>query len=1348
MQDATPEFGAALEGEIVWAQPKLLAGWHGSDTAAAHPESWGLWKDELNRTVVDDWKLVTDPYAALWFSDTPTLLDVVPGNATIAVNVVSSSRGAQYNILDGAGSQYIVDWDMIAVVSANVLPTGAPYAFLFRFSDVPGTDKLELWIWVDITTFGVHFEVLRTSSAGTEHVVASRYVPGLTYTAGKRLGVRMAHVAGLVVVRIWDEDNDQEPDYWMALDQDIRSSFAGVPHVRGYLDVSNTNGTVIFSMHSWRFKDARWLGDLTEQVNNTFQVAHTLDDGFPQAITSSLGGSPQVALTVELTGRVLFGVESDARQYFSPFNYDSPVYGFSRDIASVTLDHGLITANGAERVRLFTGQMTNLPIKDRAAVLEAVSRTRIKLAHGVTAPVVNGPEQGGEFTWLVSYILWVCGVEAAPPPNADTLQVYVPGHGSLRPFVPFPTGDTAYYSRNLPDDTVPVRPTFTDGPFVRAVDSRVSLGVGRMYYLPLIGTRHRLEGVGDHFLTQDHPRGRMEFWLLGVPANPQLQEPPETDTLGTALAYMRLENGVQCAIQLTVDQDRQLHWQMEDFLQPIRRFWTGLTLPADGAWHALGMYYDVSTAAFVVHLDGDERSFTPSPAFDVEDLEEVDDGVSGPSFWSTIPWAEVRVHTGAASTINPALVGWDSTQVRTPGSLLVFEDFEDTSYNITWTGTWVRDSTQFFAGAWSFKSAVITHMGQSAFVLHLPGGVGEVSFRVRLSTELEFDKFQVVDAFLYSSFTSSVSNAWPTPEIGPAFTTLGTASDYSSSGGVGRHSLSSANVERVVYVDTGSDDGRVQVEVSFGVAASTGAPVRIRLRGRGTGADIGNNYYVILELNDAGDVYIGLNKIIAFAATNIVPNTLVGSNGAGSVWRLDFSWSGNQLSATATNVTTPAAPVTISGPVTGITTGQRVYLSSIRAVGNTVATTTTFDNLIINGQPLYGGSGPVNAWHLANLRLRPGMTRLLFQYVRGQTGSGGSDAVWIDNLELRAAPTIDTSWVSQANVHGIEVEFEALVEEGSREGWGWIAELCQSSMTCMRVDENDVVQILPPGYFIAPEQLAVAGTLTTEWNAQDPDITLDPSKIRNSVQVDFEEAVVDTAQALLLEYKTAIEVRPGLRRFLFSLDVPAVDVLDSITVRTTDTPVNSDAVVWVNTAMDGSGSYLPDTQFKARVVEWGSSTALVEFDNRTNSTVWVAHNYQSNTPYLTLAGRGVRIAQASASVQAVQPGRPERTLTVQAPAIQTRDAARGLAASLLVWTSRPRPELLLSVLGDPRRQPGDLYEIADVEGAKVTGQWRAMSIAHSRNGAEYVQAIGLRPILPIALWDDPASGWDEGVWSE
>src|SRR5687767_7142387 len=86
------------------------------------------------------------------------------------------------------------------------------------------------------------------------------------------------------------------------------------------------------------------IDDLSHQMASTWEVDHSLDDGYPDSVTFVSGVSvPE--LSTELVGRPDpdTGAPITAPAYWSPLRTDSPVYGYDRDIPPVTFDVGLVT---------------------------------------------------------------------------------------------------------------------------------------------------------------------------------------------------------------------------------------------------------------------------------------------------------------------------------------------------------------------------------------------------------------------------------------------------------------------------------------------------------------------------------------------------------------------------------------------------------------------------------------------------------------------------------------------------------------------------------------------------------------------------------------------------------------------------------------------------------------------------------------------------------------------------------------------------------------------------------------------------------------------------------------------
>jgi hypothetical protein len=78
--------------------------------------------------------------------------------------------------------------------------------------------------------------------------------------------------------------------------------------------------------------------------------------------------------------------------------------------------------------------------------------------------------------------------------------------------------------------------------------------------------------------------------------------------------------------------------------------------------------------------------------------------------------------------------------------------------------------------------------------------------------------------------------------------------------------------------------------------------------------------------------------------------------------------------------------------------------------------------------------------------------------------------------------------------------------------------------------------------------------------------------------------------------------------------------------------------------------------------------------------------------------------------------------------------------------SQPRAEVGITVMGDPRRRPGSLVQLADSEGTQAAGTWRILSVKHDYDGGgKYTQDLELVRVLPVAVWDG-SDGWDFAVW--
>jgi hypothetical protein len=348
---------------------------------------------------------------------------------------------------------------------------------------------------------------------------------------------------------------------------------------------------------------------------------------------------------------------------------------------------------------------------------------------------------------------------------------------------------------------------------------------------------------------------------------------------------------------------------------------------------------------------------------------------------------------------------------------------------------------------------------------------------------------------------------------------------------------------------------------------------------------------------------------------------------------------------------------------------------------------------------------------------------------------------------------------------------EVLAETVPAQGWGLLQGLAESTLSHLRVNEADNVEMVPLSYFGEAARMAVEtyNVLSTDVNAAElSPITLDPSKTRNLAAVEFQETRVDSNRTALLEINSPIRVNRGYTTITFALDVPTAEIhgavnpygstwdlqkLTALQIAGTN-PIQNENVMSVAANEDGSspatgsGSISSNNSLvSARIMTWTTSTVTIRFKNISPWTRWIANN-GTDIPFLRILGYAIRQSDAYTSSHDTSSigARRERALTSQVDWVHHRDVAKQWANTLLTSLSRPRPEVTVSVMGDPRRQPGQLVELTDSLGSRAAGTWRILKVNHRGNGPMFIQELKLARVSPIGIWDE--SNWDEAVWGE
>lgn len=375
----------------------------------------------------------------------------------------------------------------------------------------------------------------------------------------------------------------------------------------------------------------------------------------------------------------------------------------------------------------------------------------------------------------------------------------------------------------------------------------------------------------------------------------------------------------------------------------------------------------------------------------------------------------------------------------------------------------------------------------------------------------------------------------------------------------------------------------------------------------------------------------------------------------------------------------------------------------------------------------------------------------------------------ISDVQIETRPYSDTwSYMyptpaypsSNATIRTTGQSLEAIAQDGPVIGWDTLVELAQSTLSSYRTNELDNLEFLPLSYFGETAQMTSSEVVDTQVNASDLDVDLDPTKSRNAVTVKFPETRVDTMISPVFDLSSSIPIPPGSTTMTFALDIPAAEIhyqstpfndnwkftnLTAGDVTAKTFPLDKHFMS-VNYAPDGTGVYLVAATINARIISATATSVTIKFTNNALRTFYLVNN-GTEVPFLRVYGYAVRASDGYVTQRdAGSIGtRRERPLDTQLDWVQNRNVATQVASHLVTATARPRAEVKLTVMGDPRRKPGQAVTIKDSEGTQASGLWRILSITHNGSGAEYTQELQLVSVYPVFTWD-AAPGWDYMVW--
>lgn len=398
----------------------------------------------------------------------------------------------------------------------------------------------------------------------------------------------------------------------------------------------------------------------------------------------------------------------DARQYFSPFNKNSPVYGYDRSVADVVALGRVLTTDGPEDTLLFSGQMQDIPLDGRNATLEAVSKARIAMNRSVQLPIVSGQRENMTVDWLATWLMARGGTFVWAAPNQYTRSWWTM-YGSLHATFGHQTAynnEYAFINGVTPAGPYGVKyPKMVTGPkglpamFAQQTADRtdeINLNqMGKSYLQSKDEFPHLFEDGGSGSLMIDqfslqNSKGRVSFWVRG-------------DANASAPAYLTGAGGFDGLFQIQVEV-RNAASSYLGYVRLILRAdnrqpnvtmgcssngFGGVNLsatyaiPTDGNWHFVGFWWDYAAGQYHIKVDGNNlgsiSTFFATNGWNfIGDLPVTEEanrragGTSNVSIQSHLPISDILVDAGNPVP-NPS-TGWDDLypNVGPPGDTATY----------------------------------------------------------------------------------------------------------------------------------------------------------------------------------------------------------------------------------------------------------------------------------------------------------------------------------------------------------------------------------------------------------------------------------------------------------------------------------------------------------------------------------------------------------------------------------------------------------------------------------------------------------------------------------------------------
>jgi hypothetical protein len=186
----------------------------------------------------------------------------------------------------------------------------------------------------------------------------------------------------------------------------------------------------------------------------------------------------------------------------------------------------------------------------------------------------------------------------------------------------------------------------------------------------------------------------------------------------------------------------------------------------------------------------------------------------------------------------------------------------------------------------------------------------------------------------WDTFARTTSNGWGTSTSGAVWAVANTAaSEYSTNGSVGLHSVTSVNISRYTVTPAPSADLDLRVDASTPVLAA-GGPQHPHLVARYL--DVNNNYSARLGFQTNQTLQLVIQKRVGGAQTDLVTVTVPGVHAASTLYTIRFQLDGSALRAKAWRASQAEPGIwQATATDTALTAAGSVGTRSVLGPGNT-----------------------------------------------------------------------------------------------------------------------------------------------------------------------------------------------------------------------------------------------------------------------------------------------------------------------------------------------------------------------------------------------------------------------------